>query len=143
MPNIDHNPEYISSVTLMILGNDLDPAHISRALKLRPAKAWKRGDRKTSGHLTFDSTYSWGGWKKFLPTSQENRPLPSQLRYWVRTLRGREHIFSALVDSGHRCILDCYLGTDATASLILTADLQQSLSALSLDITVSVSVYGA
>ncbi len=141
MPKIDDSPEYISRVTLIILGNDLDPAHVSRMLKLRPSKVWKRGDSQTSGRLTFDSTYSWGGWKKFLPAAQNSRSLPSQLRYWARTLRGRERIISALVDSGHRCTLDCYIGTDTTASLILPTDLQQSLSALGLDLTFSVSVH--
>ena len=140
MPNVDGDPEYISHVTLMILGEDLDPTVVSQTLKLRPSQSWKRGAPQSLKGVALDSTHSWGGWKKFLPPSQKARPLPAQLRYWVRTLRGRERMLAKLAASGHWCTLDCYVGTDATASLILPVDLQRSLSALGLDLRLSVWV---
>jgi len=47
-----------------------------------------------------------------------------------------------LAASGHWCTLDCYVGTGATASLILPVDLQRPLSTLGLDLRVSVWVDG-
>ena len=34
--------EYVSYANLMILGDDLDPADVSKTLRLRPSKSWKR-----------------------------------------------------------------------------------------------------
>ena len=134
--------EYVSGVTLLILGDDLDPAFVSRSLRLRPSRSWRRGEQKRVMGIAFDSQYSWGGWKKFLPPSQQHKELPGQLRYWMRTLRGRAPAFAKLASSGHYCSLDCFLTTDATASLIFPPDLQLSLSSLGLDLRISVSVAG-
>ena len=134
--------EYVSDATLLILGDELDPAFVSRSLGLRPSRSWRRGEQKRVMGLAFESKYSWGGWKKFLPPSQRHKELPGQLRYWMRTLRGRAPAFAQLTSSGLYCSLDCFLTTDATASLILPPDLQRSLSSLGLDLRFSVSVGG-
>ena len=133
------NPEYLSHVTLMILGDDLDPSGVSTMLGLRPTKTWKRGDAHASDKLTFPSSHEWGGWKKGLPASQASRSLPSQLRFWLRTLRGRARAISKLTNAGHLCVLDCYIGTEATASLILPRDLQAGLAQLGLELRISIS----
>src|SRR3989442_12321467 len=36
--------EYLSSVTLVITGDDLDPDYVSRRLSLRPDRTWRKGD---------------------------------------------------------------------------------------------------
>ena len=129
---LGRDAEYTSSVTLIILGTALDPQEVSRALRLRPAQSWKRGDTRGK------SAYDWGGWKKFLPASQESRPLASQLRYWARTLKGLSKPLSKLTNAGHICMLDCFIGTDATASIVIPSDLQSELAALGLEIRLSV-----
>ena len=142
MPSASDDLEYVSHATLMILGDDLDPTFVSRSLKLRPSQSWRRGEPQSIRGVSLESTASWGGWKKFLPPSQKPRPLPSQLRYWVRTLRGRERALAKLAASGYWCSLDCYVGSDTTASLVLPVDLQRSLGVLGLDVRISVSVHG-
>jgi hypothetical protein len=131
MSSLTATPEYLSHATLMVLGTSLDPADVSSALGLRPTQAWMRGD-----------THKWGGWKKSLPASQTNKPLPSQLRFWIRTLRGRAKAISKLVATGHLCTLDCYIGTASTASIIVPADLQSELAALGLELRLSVFANG-
>ena len=136
------NREYLSGATLLILGDALDPALVSRSLRLRPSQSWKRGEQKRSIGIAFHSLHAWGGWKKFLPPAQEQKELTSQLRYWVRTLRGRGPAFAQLARSGYHCSLDCFVGTNATASLIFPPDLQGSIAALGLELRISVSTRG-
>lgn len=137
------DPEYVSHATLMILGRDLDPSVISTNLRLRPTQSWQRGDTKSvalpgANTLAFASVHEWGGWKKTLPASHATRPLPGQLHFWIRTLHGRSKVFERLSASGHHCALDCYVGTAATASMILSPDLQRELAALGLELRLSV-----
>jgi hypothetical protein len=124
-------PEYVSHATLMVLGTSLEPSEVTSVLGLRPTKAWGRGD-----------SHAWGGWRKSLPASQTHKPLPGQLRFWVRTLRGRVRAISKLSKAGHLCALDCYIGTDSTASIIVPADLQSELAALGLELRLSVFADG-
>jgi hypothetical protein len=90
--------------------------------------------------ITFETSHGWGGWKKFLPASQGSRLLTGQLRFWVRTLRGRAKAISKLTAAGHLCALNCYIGTDETASILLPADLQAGLAQLGLELRISVCV---
>ena len=131
------NREYASDATLLILGDALDPALVSRCLRLRPSQSWKRGEQKRSMGIAFDSVHAWGGWKKCLPPAQEQKDLTSQLRYWVRALRGRAPAFAQLTKSGHHCSLDCFVSTDATASIVFPPDLQVSMAALGLELRIS------
>jgi hypothetical protein len=64
--------------------------------------------------------------------------LPSQLRSWARTLRGRSKAIAKLTAADHLCILNCYIGTRETASVILPPDLQVGLAHLGLEIRLSV-----
>jgi hypothetical protein len=118
----------------MILGEDLDPAVVSRLLKLRPNRSWQRGAPKT---LT-GPVHAWGGWKKFPPMSVQAKSLDAQLRYWVRTLNARTGALRKLGSLDHYCALDCYISTDATASIIVNPDLQRGISSLGLDLRISV-----
>jgi len=131
MPNHPSESEYLSHATLMVLGTSLEPSDVSGALGLRPTQTWRRGD-----------SHKWGGWKKSLPASQLAKPLPSQLRFWVRTLRGRTKAISKLAAAGHLCALDCYIGTDSTATIIVPSDLQSELSSLGLELRLSVFADG-
>jgi hypothetical protein len=128
MSNDHGDREYSSHVTLMILGEDLVPAEVSALLGLRPNQSWKRNE----------SGQRWGGWKKFLPQSKKDWPLDRQLRHWERILRGRGDTFTAISGRGNLCVLDCYIGSDATASIIFPVELQTSLAALGLELRLSI-----
>jgi hypothetical protein len=57
-------------------------------------------------------------------------------------LRGRVKAISKLANAGNLCVLDCYIGTDSTASIIVPADLQSELAALGLELRLSVFADG-
>ena len=125
--------EYLSHVTLMFLGEALSPAEITRSLRMRPSKSWSRGELNRLG----TAEHQYGGWKKQLPESQMSRPLASQLRFWVRALRGHAAAISALSSEGHVCALNCYVATAETASIILPTERQAELSNLGLELRLS------
>ena len=126
--------EYLSHVTLMFLGDDLKPSEITRSLGLRPRQSWMPGEPSASGSK---SVHSHGGWKKSLPKAQLLRPLPSQLRFWVRALSGRTRAIAAIASQGHLCTLNAYIASSATASIIIPADLQRAIGALGLELRLS------
>jgi hypothetical protein len=127
----------------MILADDLDPADVSKTLRLRASQSWKRGQKyafslQGGKSLDFSTVHEGGGWRKNLPASQAALPLSSQLLFWARTLRGRSKAIARLTAAGHLCILNCYIGTRETASVILPPDLQVGLAHLGLEIRLSV-----
>lgn len=134
MTSAIEQPEYISSATLMILGAHLQPGEVSSLLKMRPSKAWRRGEVKSVG----ESLHEWGGWKKFLPPAQIKRLLPMQLHYWARALKEKADAFSHLRALGYHCALNCYVGTSGTATISLPAELQLAIGALGLTLELDV-----
>jgi hypothetical protein len=139
--SIIEEPEYMSSATLIVLGTRLQPREVSTLLRMRPSQAWARGDAKRHrGTRVGDSVHEWGGWKKVLPPSQRDRPLPQQLLHWLRLLKHKADAFSSLRDLDCRCVLNCYVGTSATATITLSAELQMAMSELGLDLELDVFV---
>ena len=132
MSQLQASREYLSYVTLMIHGKNLEPVEVSRLLHLRPSQSWKRGE--STGRTM---PHPWGGWKKSLPKNLMPSPLPTQLRYWVRTLRERTAQIRTLERSTHLCALNCYIGSSHTASIIIPVELQQSVAALGLELHIS------
>ena len=124
----------------MLLGHELDPRMVSNVLGLRPTQTWKRGElkRAPSGKVLSSEPHLHGGWKKSLPASQVTRPFPLQLRFWALKLRGKAHALSDLSGDGNVCALNCYVGTSGTASIIIPAALQLDISALGLELQLSV-----
>lgn len=129
-----HNPEYLSHVTLMILGSNLDPLSVSRSLRLRPTQAWRQGEPKTHD---CSSSHEWGGWKKALPNAQFTQPLSRQLAFWVKALSGRAQAIAKLTRAGNSCALSCYIGSSDTASIIISPELQRAVAALGLELQLS------
>ena len=125
--------EYTSYVTLMILGDDLDPQSVSKALRMRPTRSWMRGESPKESEFL----YEWGGWKKSLPNTQLSQSLGRQLAFWVRALHGRTQAIAELTRSGHLCALNCYVGSSGTASIIVPVELQQALAAIGLELRIS------
>lgn len=137
MPNAE--PEYTSYISLLVLGDELQPRNVSRTLGLRPTQSWSKGDPKqnTGRKASKISVHSWGGWKKAAPASQSALPFSSQLRYWVRTLRHKTPQLLKLTRQGHLCVLNCYLATSATASIVIPSVLQLEVATLGLELRLS------
>lgn len=83
----DQEREYMCSVTLLVLGEDLDPDSVSTALRLEPSRWWRKGERsvRLSEQITRlrDSVHEWGGWKLFVADEQKDMPLEEQLEFWL------------------------------------------------------------
>jgi Domain of unknown function (DUF4279) len=126
--------EYRSHATLMLLGDDLDPTEVSRAIRMRPSQSWSRGDPQTSVSA---SRHEYGGWKKFLPVALTNAPLERQLAYWAKKLLGQGDTLNVFVSRGYVCALNCYIGIDATASVVLPSHLLMSLASLGVELRLS------
>jgi hypothetical protein len=128
--------EYLSSVTLMLRGLDLEPDEASKLLRMRPNQSWRKGDRGPSG-----KKHEWSGWKKFMPARFESKELDSQLAYWCRALKGRDSAIRRMSTPRNSCVLRCFVTTDETASIVIGAKLQQSLAKLGLVIELAISVH--
>ena len=126
--------EYICSVTLMILGEEMEPESVSALLRLRPNKTWRRG---TLSAVAGNAPHQWSGWKKFAPPSIQDKSLESQLGYWVKALDKNKAALRKIVRSGSYCALDCFITSDATASIIVEPELQRAVSLLGLDLRLS------
>jgi hypothetical protein len=135
--------EYTGSVMLLILGNDLDPDEVSDRLDLAPSQAWRRGERQSfvrvdGSRLEFKSKHGWGGWKRFIEARQKELPIEAQLEFWYKKLRSRVAALAHFRSKGWDCALDLFLVTDATASMIFSSELQNSLSELGVDLRISI-----
>lgn len=122
-------PEYISSATLMILGDDLDPEDVTKKLGYVPSQSWRR-----------DATHEWGGWKRFVDPEHTNDPLEEQVEFWCSALRDRTEAISRLKSQGCHCALDLFVTTDATASIIIPELLQKQIAALGLELRLSIQI---
>ncbi|HEY9627960.1 MAG TPA: DUF4279 domain-containing protein [Coleofasciculaceae cyanobacterium] len=132
-------PEYLSSATLIILADDLDPQEVTEQLGLQPNRSWCKGEQKSfvrnNGTVRkFNDVYEWGGWKCFLPEEKKHLNLAEQLSHWCDALEGRESAMRELERQGYSLEINCYISTAATASIILSADLQKRLADLRLDL---------
>jgi hypothetical protein len=135
--------EYSCSATLIILGDDLVPENVTELLKIEPNQMWRMGERKSfvrrDGTVEyFDSIYERGGWKAFIPDEKEDLELHEQLTYWCDLLEGRESVMHELEGQGCWLQINCYVSTSATASIILSADLQRRLANLRLELSFSI-----
>ena len=140
---MNEEKEYVSSVTLMILGEDLKPDEVSAELSLKPSQAWRKGEQKSfvrsdGSRRVFDSRHEWGGWKCFVDQSHENDLLEEQLQFWCDTLRDKVDAIARLKSKGMHCALSLFVTTDDTASIIFPEELQASLAALGLELELSI-----
>ena len=120
--------DYTSSISLVILGEELDPAQVSGALELESHDSWKKGQRKTVGV----QVHQWGGWKRRLPPDLERAPFEDQLNYWINELLVKEEALETVVQFGNRAALDCFVSADA-AWFKLSPQLLRKLAKLPVD----------
>src|SRR5689334_5222577 len=83
-----------SSVTLIVLGVDLEPGVVTRALSMFPDQAWRKGEApkiRTPDDRWIRSSgiAEWGGWKKFIPATLLRRSLEVQLDHWSSALASK------------------------------------------------------
>lgn len=126
--------DYISSVTLIILGDDLDPHVVSDALGMEPSRCWRRGEEKKLAPGTF---YDWGGWKCFGPDTDAE--VEDKIDYWLVQLRGKESELKSLKRRGCRCLLDVFLAFDEVATLQLTSEFHRKIADLGLDLDICIN----
>jgi hypothetical protein len=129
--------EYDGSVGLIILGENLDPPMISKALGMRPAHWWKRGEF-TLGKFKTKSKHKYGGWKKYPPASTGKKLIEDQLLYWANKLKTKRQHLKRFREEGCRIYLDVFATTDATISMIWPAKLTLALAGLEVDVHFSV-----
>jgi hypothetical protein len=126
----DVQAEHCCSVTLIVVGADLDPDEVTKALGLEAHKSWRRGERKAwvrpDGSIQrFDSVHERGGWKHFLPPRyKENRPLHEQFHRWLARLRGLAEAIKTLTARGWEVELDCF-ATGSEALVLTNGDLRE------------------
>ena len=117
--------EHCCSVTLTVVGEDLDPEAVSKVLGMEPDRSWRRGDRKgltrPDGTVKqFDSVYEDGGWKKFIPKQYQDKPLSDQVYLWLFNLHDLRDAIMGLQERGWVTELDCF--TASTEVLVLFND---------------------
>lgn len=134
--------EYVGSVTLMLLGENLDPNMVSEELDLLPSGCWRKGEgksfRRADGTMhDFESKHEWGGWKLSVPAEHKDGPIESQLEFWVQLLRSRIAPLKRLRLLGFECLLDVFVTSGETASITVPYQLQKKLATLGLDVRLS------
>jgi hypothetical protein len=138
----DPDTEYVGSVTLMILGEDLDPDMVSRELGLTPSQAWRKGEKKSYLRANgtthrFESRHEWGGWKLFLDPEHKNDPVEAQLEYWSELLGPRLNSITQLKSKGFECLLNIFVTSGETVCIVIPDQLQKSVASLGLDLHLS------
>ena len=84
--------EHCCSVTLIVVGDDLEPEVVTSTLGWPPDQSWRRGERKRftrpdGTERVFDSVHDWGGWKLFTADDERGRSLQDQVAAWLERLR--------------------------------------------------------
>jgi len=106
--------EYCCSVTLIAVGDDLEPDEVTAALGWTPNKSWKRGERKRvtlpdGNEKVFDSFHEWGGWKLFASDEERERPFQFQVAALLDRLRDKKQALESLRDRGWEVELNCFV----------------------------------
>jgi hypothetical protein len=110
----------------MVLGDDLEPEFVTKALGRFPNQAWRVGEwpysRKPNGDLLRGPREAeWGCWKAFIPVHLEDESLEKQLEYWQNVLIPRASYLADLSARGWDLIITCYFATATTELIELDA----------------------
>jgi len=134
---MSESTEHCCSVIFLVVGEALDPDEITALLGMVPDRQWRQGERKSfvrvDGSIQhFDSTYSNGGWKRFIEESYRSRPLWEQLHHYIESLvrvRSTLHEFAA---RGLTMTLDCFVASSET--IHLSVEVLRTLADLQVEI---------
>lgn len=130
------------SVSLIVVGADLDPDTVTAALGSPPDRSWRRGDHKQvtlpdGRQRIFDSIHDDGGAKYLLAEADRAQPLQEQFNIWLQRLRARRVDLGGLRRRDWQVELDCFVAT--TEVLQLPQEVLAELAALGIGVTVSFS----
>jgi hypothetical protein len=131
----------VSSATLIVLGDDLDPAQVTQVLDLVPSQAWRKGEKKRvtgyDGKTRFyEGVYEWGGWKLWLPEELREIPFPSQLSHWTQLLMERSTEIKGLKNKGFTVELNCSIISQTYCFQVPSA-LQELFGSLGVDLDIT------
>lgn len=124
------------STSLIIIGESLDPATITRLLKLKPSRQWRKGDRKSfqrrdgSVHY-FDSIHKWGGWKLWSTEAQRKKEMDKQIERWLVLLTKKKKELAQIRRSDSEIFLDCCIVGEAD-SICLSPEILTQMAQLGL-----------
>ena len=130
------------SAILVITGAELEPENVTYLLNLTPDRSWRRGERKsfprTDGSIRyFESVYSDGGWKRFLPSEVQDLHLDEQLAYWADTLAGRSEAMRTLLEQGFGAEINCCMVTGTAAEVQIPAERVSDFARRGVDIRIT------
>ena len=108
--------EHCCSVTLIVVGADLEPEVVTSTLGWSPDQAWRRGERKRytrpdGTERVFDSVNDQGGWKRFPADDEGDSSLEDQVGAWLERLRPKGQALRSLHDRGWEIELNCFAAT--------------------------------
>jgi hypothetical protein len=131
----------VQSATLMVWGGDPDPQGITRSLRMRPSRSWRKGERqsyKSNGGSTheFKSIHQWSGWKRWLSDRERRRPVERQVQLWVSRLRPHAAALRRLRSRGINVEINCCVIWDTSVSVRLSHELISSLAVLGVDLDI-------
>jgi hypothetical protein len=132
----------MSSATLIVLGDDLDPDFVSNLLGVLLDQKWRRGElksikRKNGSVLRFKSRYKWGGWKSFLNKSEDKKELPQQIAIWCDRLLLKKNAVRKLQKLNYWIVIDCCIVSSGAESIRLDAKIHKKLSDLKIDLDIT------
>jgi hypothetical protein len=137
--------EHCCSVTLVVVGDDLEPEVVTFTLGWPPDKSWRRGERRRftrpdGTERVFDSIHDRGGWKNFTAADERERSLQDQVATWLERLRLKAQALRRLHDRGWEVELDCFAAT--SESLDLPVTLLGELAGLGIGLVLTFSAGG-
>ena len=127
------------SLFLMVLGNDLEPDHVTKAFGLRPSQCWRRGERKSfiskigKTHL-FLSKHKCGGWKKYYRSARSEEALIRQIARVAKNLIPCKIKLRALIKSGNEIYLISLV--QGTSSIVIPPEIHALLGDLGIHLQI-------
>src|SRR5690242_8187633 len=127
------------SLFLMVLGNDLEPELVSKALGLRPSDCWRRGEKQrgilpNGKTLQFKSVYKWGGWKFHYQSARTDEALVRKMMSVATQLGERKRQIRALTRSGQQIFLISLVQN--TSRIIIPPELHGLLAGLGIHLQI-------
>jgi hypothetical protein len=126
------------SFFIMVLGTDLVPSHVTKAIGMRPSFAWKKGDQKTMSagdgkRVPCEGKYEWGGWKKYFSPPESDVALVKKMMTVAESLMERR---SGIEMLGPGCQVFFVSLIQSTSRLQIPPRLHQVLGTLSITLQI-------